>query len=796
MERRARVLFIIDELDIGGTEQQILELVKRLDRNRYVPMVACFRPGRVSAEIESAGVPVFTLRKRAKLDLRLIASLVALMRRERIDIAQTYLFTANTWARLAAIIARVPVIVTSERNVDMWEERFKPTIGRWLDRFTYRTTGNSRAVKDYLVKKGLTPDKVDVIYNGVDPERFEGEPVTPGVTRSELGIPPHHSVVGLLARLEPQKDPLTFLRAAAILVKKLPTVSCLVIGGGSLQAELEREAQALGLGDRVTFTGPRRDVARLLAACDVSVISSVKEGMSNTIMESMAAGKPMVATRVGGNAELIAEGETGFLVPPRDPAALAGAVERILEDPTLAKAMGHQARVRIAQRFSVEAMVKSTERLYGEALAARESDRAARGQVPGNPDGRIALVASQFPRNVDAYFVREIAGLAARGLRFRIFSLRAFGGKVVHASARPLLKDTTYSAFLFSWPVLRANARFAVRGPARYFGALASMIAGSVSNPRVLALNLAIFPKSVYFAEQVEAEGIQHIHANWASHPAMSAWIMARLTGASWSFAGHASDIYLQRTMLREKIEAVKFVVTCTRHNKDYLTGVGGGAAGNKIVVSYHGVDLDRFKPVPRRDDGTFRILTAGTLRECKGLPDLIEACRLLTARGINCDCTIVGDGPDRRSLEKQIGRAGLEGRMRITGFLSQEDLIPLYQQASVVVLPALSATHFGIPNILLEALAVETPVICTPLPSLSEVMEDGTHGLYVPEQSPQALAAALESLARDPERCRAMGAAGRRKIEELFDAAKNTATLDALFRAKTKFDPSREPAS
>ena len=402
------------------------------------------------------------------------------MRRERIDIAQTYLFTANTWARLAAIIARVPVIVTSERNVDMWEERFKPTIGRWLDRFTYRTTGNSQAVKDYLVKKGLAPDKVDVIYNGVDPERFEEEPVTPGVTRSELGIPPHHSVVGLLARLEPQKDPLTFLRAAAILVKKLPTVSCLVIGGGSLQAELEREAQALGLGTRVTFTGPRRDVARLLAACDVSVISSVKEGMSNTIMESMAAGKPMVATRVGGNAELIAEGETGFLVPPRDPDAIADAVLRILEDPDLAKAMGHQARVRIAQRFSVEAMVKSTERLYGEALGARESDQAARGQVPGASDGRIALVASQFPRNVDAYFVREIAGLAARGLRFRIFSLRAFGGKVVHASARPLLKDTVYAAFLLSWPVLRANARFAVRRPARYFGALARLIAGSV----------------------------------------------------------------------------------------------------------------------------------------------------------------------------------------------------------------------------------------------------------------------------------------------------------------------------
>ena len=577
-ERRARLLFIIDELDIGGTEQQILELVKRLDRDRYVPWSAASGP---DASPRRSSPPACPCSRSAS------------------GRSSTRASSRSSWRSCAGSASTSPRRTSSRRTRGeaRGDHRRRPDhrhlgaerrhVGgalqaghrRWLDRCTYRTTGNSQAVKDYLVKKGLAPDKVHVIYNGVDPSRFEGEPVTPGVTRSEFGIPPHHSVVGLLARLEPQKDPRTFLRAAAILVKKLPTVSCLVIGGGSLQAELEREAQALGLGDRVTFTGPRRDVARLLAACDISVLSSVKEGMSNTIMESMAAGKPMVATRVGGNAELIAEGETGFLVPPRDPAALADAVQRILEDPALAKAMGHQARVRIAQRFSVEAMVKSTERLYGEALASPRSGRAARGQVPGAPDGRIALVASQFPRNVDAYFVREIAGLAARGLRFRIFSLRAFGGKVVHASARPLLKDTVYAAFLLSWPVLRANARFAVRRPARYFGALARLIAGPVGNPRALALNLAIFPKSVYFAEQVEAEGIRHIHANWASHPAMSAWVMSRLTGASWSFAGHASDIYLHRTMLREKIQAAKFVVTCTRHNKDYLADVGGGAA-------------------------------------------------------------------------------------------------------------------------------------------------------------------------------------------------------------------------
>ena len=234
-------------------------------------------------------------------------------------------------------------------------------------------------------------------------------------------------------------------------------MSFLVIGGGSLQAELEREAQALGLGDRMVFTGPRRDVPRLLAACDVSVLSSVKEGMSNTIMESMAAGKPMVATRVGGNAELIADGRDRL---PRAAARSGRARRRHRSASSRTRRSRRRWAFRRAsaspQRFSVEAMVKSTRAPLRRARrGACESDRAARGRRAGRrPTGRIALVASQFPRNVDAYFLREIAGLAARGFRFRIFSLRAFDGKVVHAAARPLLTDTVYVPFLFSWPLL------------------------------------------------------------------------------------------------------------------------------------------------------------------------------------------------------------------------------------------------------------------------------------------------------------------------------------------------------
>jgi glycosyltransferase involved in cell wall biosynthesis len=805
----ARVLFLIDELDIGGTEQQILELVSRLDRRRYAPLVCCFRPGRVSREIEAAGVPVFVFRKRAKLDVRLIWNLVRLMRRERVDLLQTYLFTANTWGRLAGRLAGVPIIVTAERNVDMWEQGIKRVLGVVLDRWTRITTANSEAVKAYLTRKGLRGDKVRVIYNGVDASRFDGS-VDADATRAELGIPAHHAVVGLLARLEPQKDPRTFLQAAAMVAETCPAVSFLVVGGGSLYEDLRREAEDLDIARRVVFTGPRRDVARLLAVCDVTVICSLKEGMSNSIMESMAAGKPVVASRVGGNPELIEDGESGFLVRPRDAVGLASAVRRLVEDPALARAFGQRARARISKQCSVDAMVDATRRLYDELIRssalpvrplARATPMAAAGDEavhpvpgPGRSPRTIALVASQFPRYVDAYFLREVSALAARGLRFRIFSLRGFRGDVVHAAARPLLADTVYVPFLWSWPLLRAHGRFLRTSPGRYVGALAAVVAGCLTRPRALLRSLAVFPKSVYFAELVREEGIEHIHANWASHPATSALVMSRLTGVPWSFAGHASDIYLDGSMLVEKIHAAKFVVTCTRHNKDFLVERAGAETADKIVVSYHGVDLNRFRPAPGERGEGFRILTAGTLRECKGLPDLIEACRILAARGISLQCAIVGDGADRRSLERLIQRAGLADRVRITGFLSQEALIPLYQDASVVVLPALPESHFGIPNILLEALAVETPVVCTPLPSLSEIMEDGQYGLFTPERSPAALAAALETLARDPERRRAMGRAGRQMVEALFDTAKNVGTLEALFRPSDSATPAGVP--
>jgi glycosyltransferase involved in cell wall biosynthesis len=366
--KRIRLLFVIDELDIGGTEQQIVELVRGMDRAQFEPHVCCFRTGAKAREIADLGVPVRHEPKWRKADPGLIMRLASYMKRERFDLVQTYLWTANTWARLAARLAQVPRIVASERNVDIWEESYKRLLGRWLARSTDRIIANSEAVRRYLLDRGgLSADKVLTIYNGVNLDRFR-TPCDPRQRRAEIGLPEGAILAGCVARLELAKDHATLFQAIALLGQRRPNLHLAVIGDGSEREGLARLANELGLRDRIHFTGFRTDSAEWLQSVDLSVLSSVKEGLSNTVIESMAAARPVVATAVGGNAEVVHEGETGFLVPPRQPAELAEALARATASPDSMQRLGLAGRDRVESLFSVRSMVRRTEQLYRELV--------------------------------------------------------------------------------------------------------------------------------------------------------------------------------------------------------------------------------------------------------------------------------------------------------------------------------------------------------------------------------------------------------------------------------------------
>lgn len=374
--RRLRLLCMLDELDIGGTEQQILELVRGIDRDRFEPMVCCFRHGRKAEEIAALGVPVFQIAKSHKLDAGIILRLAKLLREQQIDILQTYLWTANTWGRVAARLAGTQVVVASERNVDIWEQAYKRIIGRSLAGATDKIIANSDAVREYLLDRGgLAPEKVVRIYNGVNFERFE-KPFDPMERRKELGLPEGALLAGVVARVEPAKDHDTLLRALASVRKQTPHLHLAVVGDGRQTERLTALAHELGIGERVHFTGFRTDAAEWIRTFDFSVLSSVKEGLSNTVIESMAAGKPVIATAVGGNPEVIVEGETGFLLPTRQPELFGAAMANLVAAPAKILELGQASKMRVEALFSVEKMVENTTGLYLDLLRHGRSKAA------------------------------------------------------------------------------------------------------------------------------------------------------------------------------------------------------------------------------------------------------------------------------------------------------------------------------------------------------------------------------------------------------------------------------------
>jgi glycosyltransferase involved in cell wall biosynthesis len=402
---------------------------------------------------------------------------------------------------------------------------------------------------------------------------------------------------------------------------------------------------------------------------------------------------------------------------------------------------------------------------------------------------RIGVVVSTFPRPVDAYMLRELVALCERGLDIRIYSLRRPTGAAVPRAADGLRERTTYAPGPASPAVARAHGAFLRTGSARYRTALRTAITTHARSPRLLAKVLAVWPQTVFFARQAIRDRLDHVHANWATYPAAAAQSVSRLSGLPWSFAGHASDIYLEPTGLAAKIRDAAFVTTCTVESQRYLTRLAGDAAPGRVRTVYHGTDLSAFGG-PRSESPDLHILAVGTLRECKGFDTLLKATARVRESGTPTRLTIVGDGEERTHLTRLTAQLGLEGHTTFTGYVAHDDMARLYRSATMLVLPARSATHFGIPNVIIEAQAASLPVVCTPLPALGELIEDGTSGLYVPEDDPERLASVIRSLSTDPARRRRIAAEALRRVTSLFDISRTASVLAELFGGTTSAAP------
>ncbi len=374
-ETRALVLHVAETAGWAGGETYLRTLATRLDPGRFRLSVAVPEDGPLVERLAALGVPSHRVPLADRLlSPAALAALAGLFRRQRPAVVQSHGARSNVYTRLAARMAGVPVVLSTVHNslFDYDVPRLRRAGYLLAERLTSPLADAVIAVsgsvaRDLVGRYRLSEGKVVTIRNGIDAEAFVAGRHA-GDLRAALELAPGDRIIGLTARMTAQKGHRYLLGALPALVERMPRLRCLFVGDGPLRAELEHEATRLGVAGVCRFTGARSDVADVVSLFDVAVLPSLSEGLPFALLEAMALGKPVVATDVGGNPEVVADGETGFIVPPRHPEALARAITILLEQPLTARAMGQRGGARVRERFTLTQMHESLERLYVSTL--------------------------------------------------------------------------------------------------------------------------------------------------------------------------------------------------------------------------------------------------------------------------------------------------------------------------------------------------------------------------------------------------------------------------------------------
>ena len=365
MNRRIRIGFVIGQLHVGGYERQLYELATRMVGGECEPFVYCLSEDvePYGQRLQAAGVPVRVVPRRRSYELRRVVHIARLIRQDRIDVVHSWAPRANCYAGLAVLLAGNPPLVASN-----WGTSPTPRLTTLLDRLAFRLSRqivvNSETGRGFTSSVyGVSPDRILVVRNWLDTSRFES-PADPAAARSSLGLPAGVPVAGFVGRLSTEKGISLFLDVAHDVAARLPESRFLVAGDGPLLEAMVKKSQNLEIPDRVLFAGFREDIPDVLAAVDLMVLTSTCEGLPNAVLEAMAAGRPVIATRVGGCAELIEHGATGYLTEPGDREELTRRVTEVLSSPDRGRGLGEAGRRRALSEFSANDLLRAMELIY------------------------------------------------------------------------------------------------------------------------------------------------------------------------------------------------------------------------------------------------------------------------------------------------------------------------------------------------------------------------------------------------------------------------------------------------
>ncbi len=699
-----KLFLMTDSFETGGSEHQFVALAQSLNPRSFNIHLGCIR--RRGAFLDGLDrVPEFplggSLYGATSLWTRL--RLAQYLRRNKIAVAHAFDFYTNLTLIPAARLAGVPVVMGSQRQLgdllSRSKSRAQQAIFGWCD----VVVCNSRAAADRLVEQGLRKSRVAVIGNGLPASAF-GETLPALPRRKEV------LRVGMVARMNTRfKNHNVFLRAAARLRPKFPCLEFLLVGDGLLRPELEREAESLGLKDRVFFLGDRQDIPAILASLDVSVLPSMSESLSNAILESMAAGVPIVASRVGGNPELVSA-DRGMLVAPGDDQALADAIERLLRDATVRQTFGRNAKRFAQANFTVEQMRDRYEELYAKLLEKKtwtaNTDRSLSTSTRNDESTiRVALVAA---------------------------SQRYVGGQSVQANLllRNWRDDPAIEAqFVPIDPPLPAPLAWIERIP---------FLRTLIREP-VYLVSLWRGLKNVEIAHIFSASYWSFLIAPFP------AWLVARLRGARTVIhyhSGEARDHVRRFHGVRSVLEDADRLVVPSGYLADVF-----GEFGLQSQVVPNIVDLKQFCFREREPLRPRLLCTRGFhLYYCLDL--VVRAFERVQKSFPEATLDLAGQGPLERQIRNLVHELELSG-VNFAGAIPYLEISRYYDAADIFIN---ASSLDNMPVSILEAFASGTPVVTTAPEGMSYLIQNERTGLLSQPGDAQALADNVVRLLKDPE--------------------------------------------
>ena len=390
----------------------------------------------------------------------------------------------------------------------------------------------------------------------------------------------------------------------------------------------------------------------------------------------------------------------------------------------------------------------------------------------------------------NAWVGNELRVVAGAGIPFLLHAMRKPAQTYFVSEWADQLNRATRPIYPLPWASALVSLLLApVLFGGRFFSALANALFSKRETLRGRVAGIAHFLVACHWARGLRRQQVSLIHSQWIHSCGTIGMYGAWLLGVPFSFTGHATDLFRDRVALRDKIKRADFIICISTWHRGFYKE--NGARGEQLHIAYCGIDTDQFRPLPRerRPGDAFRICASGRLVEKKGFRYLIEACRILTDRGLSVECTIAGSGPLESGLRAQVGKLGLDGRVKLTGEPLKQEHIPAFMHSGdVYCLPCVWASDRdidGLPQMLMEAMACGLPAISTRLVGIPDLVIDGRTGLLVEPEDAEQLADAIEAMMREPRRVARLAAAGRQWVLERFDITRSLDPLTALFRSK-----------